>query len=61
VQTIETKTLKTDTAKLSLKFLEDTSIGKGNKVDSIFELIFNAVMKEELGVPYKVNSGSVTY
>jgi hypothetical protein len=24
-------------------------------------LIFNAVMKEELGVPYKVNSGSVTY
>jgi hypothetical protein len=48
------KNFKTDTTKLSLKFLDDTLIGKRNNADSIFELIFNAVMKEELGVPDKV-------
>ena len=48
------KNVKTDTAKLSSNFLEDTlTIDRRNNVDSIVDLIFNAVLKQELGVPDK--------
>lgn len=55
------KSVKTDTAKRSLNFLQDILIDKRNNADSVSEFSFNAVMKEELAIPHKVQVRSVTH